>query len=100
MENKCADSCPLLPRVEALEDEIEHNKAAHKEIYSKLESSGRTVAVIEERLNQIREDTVEIKNSVRALEDKPAKRWEGLVEKSLWAVCAAVIAFLLGRVGL
>ena len=27
-----------------------------------------------------------------ALESRPAKRWEGLVEKSIWAVCAAVIA--------
>ena len=32
--------------------------------------------------------------------DKPVRRWESLVEKAVWAVCAAVIAFLLGRVGL
>ena len=32
--------------------------------------------------------------------DKPGRRWESLVEKAVWAVCAAVIAFLLGRVGL
>ena len=37
---------------------------------------------------------------VEALEAKPGKRWESVVEKAVWAVCAAVIAFLLGRVGL
>jgi len=34
------------------------------------------------------------------LEAKPARRWENLVEKAVWAVCAAVLALLLGRVGL
>ena len=32
--------------------------------------------------------------------EKPSRRWDGIVEKAIWAVCAAVIAFLLGRVGL
>ena len=94
------NDCPLLPRVEALERDSAHNKEAHKEFYSKLEGSHTAVALIEERMTQIKEDTEEIKESVRELKDKPAKRWEGLVEKALWAICAAVIAFLLGRVGL
>ena len=38
--------------------------------------------------------------TVKTMADKPGKRWEALVEKALWAVAAAVIAFLLGRVGL
>lgn len=103
MPDKCTDyprDCPLLPRVEALEDESEHNKAAHKEFYEKLEKSHTSVAVIEERLEQIKEDTAEIKGSVHSLEAKPGKRWDGIVDKALWAVCAAVIAFLLGRMGL
>ncbi len=37
---------------------------------------------------------------VDVLETKPAKRWESIVDKAIWAVCAAVIAFLLARVGL
>ncbi len=103
MPEKCSEpgrECPLLPRVEALEKDSEHNKDAHKEFYSKLEGSHTAVAVIEERLDQIRSDTEEIKESVQELKDKPARRWENIVEKAIWAVCAAVIAFLLGRVGL
>jgi len=110
MPDTCSDTvrdCPLLPRLEALEQDSAHNKEAHKEIYQKLDASHTTVAVIEERLNQIKEDTEEIKmalqaekDAVQELRDKPGKRWEALVEKALWAVCAAVIAFLLGRLGL
>jgi len=100
MPDNCAETCPLVPRVEALEEESRHNKEAHKEIYSKLEASHTSVALIEQRLDQIKEDTKEIRSTVQTMKDKPAKRWEGLVEKALWAVCAAVIAFLLARVGL
>ena len=110
MPEICTDNprdCPLLPRIEALEQDSAHNKESHKEIYQKLDASHTSVAVIEERLNQIKEDTEEIKtalqeekNTVKELRDKPGKRWESLVEKAVWAVCDAVIAFLLGRVGL
>jgi hypothetical protein len=31
---------------------------------------------------------------------KPVKRWDTLVDKVVWAVVAAVIAFFLGRAGL
>ena len=37
---------------------------------------------------------------VDMLEKKPGKRWEGIVEKTIWAVLAAVIAFALARIGL
>lgn len=96
----CPSDCPMLPRIEALEEEIRRNKEAHKGFYEKLEGSHTAVALIEERMSQIKEDTEEIKESVRELKEKPVKRWDGLVEKAIWAVTAAVIAFLLARVGL
>lgn len=37
---------------------------------------------------------------LEALEQKPANRWDALVDKIIWAVCAAVIAFVLARIGL
>lgn len=103
MPEKCTDyprDCPFEARIVALEEELDRNKASHKEFYEKLERSHTSVALIEQRLDQIKEDTAEIKSSVQALKEKPAKRWDGIVDKALWALCAAVIAFLLGRVGL
>lgn len=99
-ENCNPSDCPLVPRIKQLEVDSEHNKEAHKEFYSKLEGSHTDVALIEERVSQIKEDTEEIKASVREMRDKPARRWDSLVDKALWAVAAAVITYLLARAGL
>lgn len=45
-------------------------------------------------------DVKEIKADVKVLAAKPGRRWEAIADKTIWAVLAAVIAFLLGRVGL
>ena len=103
MPEKCSESprdCPLLPRIETLEQDSKHNKDAHKEFYGKLEASHTNVALIEQQLHQIKGDTEEIKKSVQDMKEKPAKRWESLVEKAIGAVALAVIAYLLGKVGL
>ena len=31
---------------------------------------------------------------------KPGKRWDAIVDKAIWAVLAAVIAFVLAKIGL
>ena len=59
-----------------------------------------TVEVLATREERMESDVVEIKADVKTLTAKPAKRWDGLVDKIIWAVAAAVIAFLLGKVGL
>ncbi len=45
-------------------------------------------------------DIKEIKADVKTLTAKPAKRWEGLVEKMLLTVAAALVAFALAKLGL
>ena len=49
---------------------------------------------------EIKTDVTALGKKVDVIEKKPGKRWEGIVEKALWAVCAAVIAFLLAKIGL
>ena len=52
---ECKDTaCHLVPRIEALERDSEHNKEAHKDFYSRLENSHTAVALIEERMSQSR----------------------------------------------
>lgn len=63
----------------------------------KLVTTVSALAVREERMES---DVKEIKADVKSLTEKPGKRYDGLVDKALWAVLAAVIAFLLGRIGL
>lgn len=58
------------------------------------------VATMGKEQEHIKADVGVIKADVKSLTEKPGKRWEGIVDKAIWAVCAAVIAFLLGRFGL
>ena len=59
-----------------------------------------TVKVLAVREENVESDVKEIKNDVKSIKDKPGKRWDAIVDKIIWAILAAVIAFLLGRIGL
>ena len=65
-----------------------------------LDKLASSVAALATKQEDMDGDVKEIKADVKALNAKPAKRWESIVDKAVWAVLAAVIAFLLGRVGL
>lgn len=107
MTEKCADNCPLIPRVEALERANEQHGSTHREMYDRLRElerlegiQGEQYKAILEKLDGLTQKHDALTAKLSELEAKPGKRWEALAEKALWAVCAAVIAFLLGRVGL
>lgn len=65
-----------------------------------LDNLVSSVAIIAQEQDHIKSDVTEIKTDVKALTEKPAKRWDDMVDKSLWAVVAAVIAYYLGGLGL
>ena len=93
-------SCPLTPRVEALERENERHTETHKEIFARLNKVEQDNAVQSEQYRTILDKLDALTAKVEHLEAKPGKRWEGLAEKAVWAVAAAVIAFLLAQMGL
>lgn len=59
-----------------------------------------TVKALAVREENMENDVKEIKSDVKSLAGKPGQRWDNLVDKIVWAIAAAVIAFLLGRIGL
>lgn len=67
------------------------------EAISRLANSMEVMAVKQE---QIGNDVSELGTKVDELEKKPAKRYEGLVEKIIWAVVAAALTYILGHIGL
>ena len=72
----------------------------HKEIFARLNKVEQDNAVQSEQYKTILDKLDTLTQKVEALESKPGRRWESMVEKAVWAVAAAVIAFLLARVGL
>lgn len=106
-ENCNLNDCPLEPRVSALERANEQHGATHREMYGRLNSLERGEAAqveqhkaIMEKLDTLAEKNDSLSEKIDELEAKPGKRWDGLVDKLIWAVAGAVVAFLLGRIGL
>ena len=67
------------------------------EAITRLASSMEVMAVKQE---QVAETVEKLDEKVETLESKPGQRWESIAEKAIWAICAALIAFILGRLGL
>ena len=54
-----------------------------------------SVAVFAKEQEHIQADVKEIKADVKALTDKPAKRWDSLVDKAMWLVAGAFLTWVL-----
>ena len=65
-----------------------------------LHNLATSVAVMAEQLKTMNSSVATLTSEVEEIKEKPAKRWDTLVEKVVWAVAAAVISFLLARMGL
>lgn len=58
-----------------------------------------TVKVLADREERVEDDVKEIKTDVKALASKPGKRWDSLVDKIILTVAAAILGFILARIG-
>ena len=68
--------------------------------HATLQQLATSVAVMAEQMRTMNSNVNVLTGKVDMLEEKPGKRWESIVEKVIWAVLAAVIAFALARIGL
>lgn len=85
------------------EDRSLRNEGRIKKLETDQKALMELAASVRDLANEqgnMKEDIKEIKTDVRALTDKPAKRWDNLVDKIVWAIAAAVVAYLLTGAGL
>lgn len=59
-----------------------------------------SVKVLAEREQNVENDVKEIKSDVKSLTSKPGKRWDSLVDKIIVTVAAAVVGFILAKIGM
>ena len=59
-----------------------------------------TVEVLAVKESNVENDVKEIKSDVKSLTNKPAQRWDGLVDKIILTVAAAVVGFFLSKIGM
>ena len=93
LEQRCKSNGHRLEHLEKQQEAI-HSLAASIQVMAS-EQKHQTEAI-----NTVREDVSRLDSKVDALEMKPGKRWEGLVDKLIWGVAGAVLAFLLARMGI
>ena len=59
-----------------------------------------TVKVLATREEQVETDVKEIKNDVKTLASKPAKKWESLTSEIIKILVAVVMGFLAAKIGM
>lgn len=103
--------CLGLQKAEMLEKQLDEwrsrSRETHLEMYRRIASLEQAGASRDAQYQAIMDKLTEMSKrlddalaTVAAIKEKPARRWESIVDKSIWAVLAAVIAFVLGRAGL
>ena len=96
--------CLGLQKANMLEKQMsewkEQSRQTHKEFFDRIRELEKAQAVQREQYDTILAKLEEMAKSIAELSAKPGKRWDAIVDKAIWAVVAAVIAFLLARLGL
>lgn len=86
---------------------VEQRSKSNMHRIEKLEGSTEAInrlatsmEVMVSKQEQVAETVEKLDGKVSAIESKPIRRFDGLVDKIVWSVCAAVIAYLLSKIGL
>ena len=93
MPDNCMESCPVIPRVDALEEANRQHGATHREMFNRLNALERSTDSQGVMLRNIDEKLDELKATVSALAEKPGKRWDGMVDKLIYLAAGAVVAW-------
>ena len=83
----------------AYQDKLEQEQAVIHSLAASLQVMAAEQKHQTEALRSMREDVSRLDGKVDALEMKPARRWDGLVDKLVWGVAGGVLTWLLARAG-
>lgn len=90
-------------RLTEVEERSKSNKHRIEDIEKRqdnLDQLVSTVKVLADREERVEGDVKEIKKDVKFLTDKPAKRWDGIVDKIITVIIGAVVGFILAQIGM
>lgn len=65
-----------------------------------LHSLATSVAVMAEQMKQMNKSVTTLTSEVEEMKDKPGKRWDALIDKIIWGIAGAVLAYFLAKIGL
>ena len=89
-------------RMTVLEDRSKSNTKRLDDVEKRqdnLDELVSTVKVLAVREENVESNVKEIKSDVKSLTSKPAKRWDDMVDKVTMLLVAAVVGFILAKIG-
>lgn len=90
-------------RLTAVEERSKSNTHRIKKLEESTEAINRlatSMEVMAERQEQVADTVVKLDGKVTALEQKPAKRWDGMIEKAVAAIIGGLVAYALSQFGI
>ena len=97
-------------RLTEVEARSKSNTKRLNELSSEIEAVNRLATAVEvmakeqghqtEAIREVKADVVGLAEKVETIEKEPAKRWKLVAEKVITTIAAAVVGFILARVGL
>ena len=92
----------ILMKLQETSDKADRNEGRIKKLegeHDALHKLATSVAVMAEQLKNVDQNVSKLTSEVEEIKEKPAKRWDGLVNNIIWAVVGAVLAFILAKFG-
>ena len=81
-------------------DKLEESHALLNRLATSMEVMAERQQHCNESVDTLGTTVKTLDGKVTALEQKPAKRWDGMVDKAIGAAVGAVIAYLLAQLGI
>ena len=82
-----------LDKMEKMQESL-HDMASSVKILAEEQKHTR------EAVEKVSEGQTKMENRIDAIEQKPGKRWEQIVDKAIWLIVGAAIAALLAQAGI
>lgn len=97
-ENCNPNDCPVSARVDALQNEFDRYRGnssdTHKQMFERISTLEQSGATLKAKLDGIDDKLDSLTDAVNALSGKSGKRWDGLMDKLIYAVALAVVAWI------
>lgn len=97
------DTEQILIKLQETTDRSNRNEGRIKKLEHEsevLHQLATSVAVMAEQMKGVNQKVTTIADEVEEIKSKPAKRWDSIVEKILTVVIAALVGYVLARLGL
>ena len=93
----------IVIKLQEVADKAARNEGRIKKLENEsavLHQLATSVAVMVEKMQSIDQKVTKLDGEFEEIKSKPAKRWESIVEKIIMSVLAAVIGFVLAKLGI